>query len=187
MTISVYIDNGVWDLLHKFNMDLTVELPPSEFSIGITREAEFEFTPLQTKNSSLFQYIQTTLERRRIPTDALFGFCDERLPASEQRVGGFGFGRFASEEELALMRQLHSAIAPPEDGAGQTKRPSGLFKNEADLALAMRAAHSVILTCDNKGPLKKARQLGCKVLFIDRSSFNPTRDSLAELLRKAHK
>ncbi len=39
-----------------------------------------------------------------------------------------------------------------------------LLKNEADVSLAARSCHSVCLTCDNNGPLKRAKNNGMKVI-----------------------
>lgn len=156
MPIVLFIDNNVWDLLLGRDIDLLSELPADEFAIQITREAEFEIPlmPLEKR-----QYVEAAIEARNVKTDVYFGFYDESLPPDQQRVGGFGDkdnpgvgGRFVSEEELAVLRGERASI-------GTAKRPTGLFKNEADVALAARSTVSVVLTCDGKRALKRARSV----------------------------
>jgi len=156
MPIALFIDNNVWDLFLTRGTDLLSELPPNEFTIQITREAEFEI-PLMPLDAR--QYVEDAIRVRNVKTDRYFGFYDESLPPDQQRVGGFGDknnpdigGRFASEEELAVLRQERPSI-------GTAKRPTGLFKNEADVSLAARSAVSVVLTCDGKRSLKRARDV----------------------------
>jgi hypothetical protein len=45
MPTDVYIDHNVWDFLFARRIDLAVELPDDEFSLHLTREAEFEIPP----------------------------------------------------------------------------------------------------------------------------------------------
>ncbi|MCW8827611.1 MAG: hypothetical protein OQK94_00995 [Gammaproteobacteria bacterium] len=177
MPISLFIDNNVWDLFLARGIDLLSELPPNEFAIRITREAEFEIPlmPLEKR-----QYVEEAIKVRNVKTDMYFGFYDESLPPDQQRVGGFGDkdnpgvgGRFASEEEQAILRRERMSI-------GTTKRPTGLFKNEADVSLAARSAVSVVLTCDGKRSLKRARDvLGGAV--IDLKKWH-SEESLADFI-----
>ncbi|MCD6560562.1 MAG: hypothetical protein J7L16_02235 [Deltaproteobacteria bacterium] len=41
-------------------------------------------------------------------------------------------------------------ISSESTSAGPQKRPTGLYKNEADISLAARALHTAVLTCDDK-------------------------------------
>jgi len=74
-------------------------------------------------------------------------------------VSGFGSienpdagGRFIEENEAAIIHSEAASIGPG-------KRPTGLFRNEADVSLAARSVHSVVLTCDVKKALKRAKEI----------------------------
>lgn len=155
--ISVYIDNNVWDVLFKNNIDLSEELPNDEFNILITKEATFEIDYIP--HADLKCYARKQIEECNIRTDALFGFYDESVPKDMQRYAGFGSdedpesgGRLLSEEEA----EVFSAEAPKENEKPRPMRPTGLYKHEADISLAARAAHSIVLTCNIKDALKRA-------------------------------
>lgn len=181
MTISVFIDNNVWDFLFDHKIDLVTALPHSEFSIGITREAEFEIPPIAHKKPALLEFIESTISRCGIEADSYFGFEDHNLPPGKQRVAGFDFGRFASDEELkfmdsqrALRKPSHSKLNPKTE----------LYKQEADIALAARSFHSVVLTLDaKKGPLADAHVQGGKVVFL--AGFDPSAMSLGDFVKQA--
>lgn len=141
--LSVYLDNNVWDFLYDHRIDLADALPRDRFRLAITREAEFEIPLIPASKAGLKNFIADTIARCTIRTDSLFGFYDETLPDNEQRYGGFDFGRWASQEELDLLAQQRLPLNP-------IKRKTGLYKDEADRALALRAIHSVVLSLDEK-------------------------------------
>ncbi|MDB6061975.1 MAG: hypothetical protein JWM78_2078 [Verrucomicrobiaceae bacterium] len=66
---------------------------------------------------------------------------------------------------------------------GATKKVSTkLYKNEADISIAARAMHSVVLTLDKKaGPINDAYKKGGKVVFLD--DFDSSGLSLKEFIR----
>jgi hypothetical protein len=82
-------------------------------------------------------------------------------PQDEQRIGGFNIGSWISEAETAFIHGQRSRL-------GAEKKPSTrLFKNEADISLAARSFHSIVLTLDKKtGPLKDALDQGGRVVFL---------------------
>lgn len=155
MTIKVFIDNNAWDIFFHGSIDLITELPSPDFSLHITREAEFEIPQMPQPKR---EYVERHLSSGKIKTDLLFGF-DDSHSLQEQRVGGFGDendpsigGRFIEEDEAALIQSESASIGP-------SKRPTGLLKNEADISLAARSLHSVVLTCDGKNALKRAKDV----------------------------
>ena len=152
---KIYIDNNVWDILCKFNVDLNAEFSNDEFELMITREAEFEITGMP---DAIREYTQKTIQARRVKTDSYFGFYDSSLSDDEQRNGGFGDllnpdvgGRYADSFELEYMQSESYIIS-------SKKRPTGLFKNEADVSLGARSLIGIVLTCDGKKSLKRARE-----------------------------
>ncbi|MDD2720681.1 MAG: hypothetical protein PHH47_05160 [Gallionella sp.] len=149
MPISLFVDSNAWDAFFDRGVDLRLELPSDQFSIQITREAEFEILHMPSDKR---KYVETALNDRMISTDTYFGLYDESLPPEQQRVAGLDCGRFASEEELAILRTERSSVGP-------TMRPTGLYKNEADVSLAARSTVSVVLTCDGKKALKRAKTI----------------------------
>jgi hypothetical protein len=161
MKTSVYIDNNVWDFLFFRKIDLSVELPNNEFCLCMTREAEFEIPPIPNEKAKLKKFIEDTINKCVIEPQSYFGFFNPNHSEQEQRVGGFNVGRWASAEEVAFMEQQKTKL-------GAVKKPSTkLYKNEADISVAARAIHSVVITLDKKnGPINDAYKQGGKVVFL---------------------
>ena len=164
MKLKVYIDNNVWDLLFDRNIDLSEALPSNEFLLFITREAEFEIPPMPTEKR---EYVELMMVRANIHTDVYFGFYNEKHAGNEQRSCGFADkfdpsvkgGRFISRgESIAIKSERHLL--------GKVNTKTHLLNNEADISLAARATHSVILTCDNKKALKRARKNTGRVINL---------------------
>jgi len=139
--LSVYIDNNVWDFLFDRRIDLATALPRDRFCLAITREAEFEIPLIPDDKADLKDFIADSIARCTIRTDSLFGFYDETIPEDEQRYGGFDVGRWASQEEWDFLARKRTPL-------NQVRRKTGLYKDEADRALALRAIHSVVLSLD---------------------------------------
>jgi hypothetical protein len=161
MKTSVYIDNNVWDFLFIRKIDLSVELPSSEFCLCMTREAEFEIPPIPKEKAELKKFIDETIKKCVIEPHRYFAFFNPSHSEEEQRVGGFNVGRWASSKEIAFMEQQKTKL-------GAIKKSSTkLYKNEADIAIAARSTHSVVITLDKKkGPLNDAYKQGGKVVFL---------------------
>jgi hypothetical protein len=175
MTIGVYIDHNVWDFLFKRRIDLAVALPRDEFCLCVTREAEFEIPPTPPEKKA---FIEATIAKCSIQTDTFFGFNDNSLPSDEQRIGGFNVGRWASPEEIAFIASQRTALK------AKKKRPTKLHPGEADISLAARSFHSVVLSLDKKkGPLKDAYEQGGKVVFL--TDFDKSGMSLSDFIKAA--
>lgn len=174
--INVFIDNNVWDFLFARRIDLAVALPSERFCLYIPREVEFEVARIPPEKAELKAFIEATIERCGIRTDTFFGFNDDSLPPNEQRVGGFGEGRWISREEHEFMERAALKTAK--------KRPSKLYPEEADISLAARAFHSVVLSLDNKsGPIRDAYQQGGMVVFL--TNFDKSGLSLGDFILKS--
>lgn len=159
--ISVYLDNNVWDFLFARKIDLAEALPRHRFCLAITREAEFEIPAIPDHKAEMKAFIADAIKRCSVQTDYIFGFYDDSLPADQQRFGGFDVGRWATEDELDYLRQQRTPLK------NRATRKTGLYKDEADAALALRAIHSVVLSLDvKKGPINAAYQKGDKVVFL---------------------
>lgn len=179
MVISVYLDNNVWDFLHVRNIDLATALPRDEFCICVTREAEFEIPPIAEKNPDLFRFINNTINRCLVKTDTIFGFYQNGLPPDQQRVGGLDQGRFITPEESAFIAQQRT---PPKKSQQVIRKKTGLYKEEADIAIGARAFHSVVLSLDaKKGPINDAYKKGGKVVFL--TDFDSSGLSLADYIK----
>ncbi len=157
MTVGLFLDSNIWNFLFDRKLDLSVELPKEEFTLAITREAEIEFPP----DGELKHFVEATISKCAIVTDAYFGFGNPDYPPDKQRAGGFGFGRFITYEEIGFMQSQ----AKKERGGAD--RPNGLHKHEADISLASRSFKSIVVTLDRKkGPLKDALSEGGKIIFL---------------------
>jgi hypothetical protein len=176
--ISVYLDNNVWDFVFARKISLAEALPRDRFCLAITREAEFEIPAIPDHKADLKRFIDDTIAQCNIRTDYIFGFYDESLPADQQRFGGFDVGRWTTEHELKYIQQQRMPLKE------RSMRKTGLYKDEADAALALRAIHSVVLSLDaKKGPINKAYEQGGKVVFL--SQFDASGMSLSEYILQA--
>jgi hypothetical protein len=181
--LNVYIDSNVWNFLFERQIDLAVALPSDKFCLSIPCEVELEIGAInpsvKPEKEPLKTFIEATIAERGVRTDAFFGFYNASLPHDEQRAGGFGWGRFPSPEEVESYKAMAQRIA-----ARQTanKRPSTpLYKDEADISLAVRAVHSVVLSLDAKpGHIPDASQRGGKVVFL--TEFDTSGLSLSEFI-----
>jgi hypothetical protein len=157
--MDIYIDHNVWDFLFMRKIDLTKELAASEFALHLTREAEFEIPPTPENTR---QYIEETIAACNIDVRPYFGFYDERHNSSEQRIGGYDVGYWASPKETQFIHSQQGRLGTDK------KRKTRLFKNEADISLAARSLQSVVPTLDKKaGPLLDAYKKGGKVVLLN--------------------
>jgi hypothetical protein len=149
--LKIYIDNMVWDLFEKYNIDLEKEFSSEEFEMFITGEGvlEAELAPFNIK-----EYAQKNLDKNIVKTDRYFAFAGDKGDPFENSSAGFGDlndpevgGRFASEDETNFLNEYIEKVA-------STKRPTGLRKHEADISLAARSLIGIILTKDQDGILK---------------------------------
>jgi hypothetical protein len=172
MMIDVFIDGNVWNWLLDRKLDLATELPKGEFRIAHTREAEFE---IREDKPELSAFIAAAMAQCDIKTDVYFGFATAGLSPGEQRFGGFGVGRWATPEEIKFIsEQRRSPVS----------RPTKLAKHEADISLAARALHSVVLTLDQRSvALKNAKAQGGKVVYLN--AFDASGLSLSDFIKTA--
>ncbi len=76
-------------------------------------------------------------------------------------MGGFGIGRWVTQEEIAFISRQRASQRTSK------KRPTKLYPKEADISLAARSFHSVVLSFDAKpGPIRDAYNQGGKVIFL---------------------
>ena len=179
--IRVFIDNCVWDYLFERGLDLARELPSDRIQLFIPREIEFEIEPI--RDAEKRRFIAEAIARANVRTWRVFSFFDERHTEEEQRGGGFGDlrdpavgGVWIESDEAAFDAELAQKYL------GKQKKPSTrLYRHEADIALAVRSLHSVVLTLDKaSGPLRDARSRGGKV--IDLNDFDPDKSSLVDFV-----
>ena len=179
MRIKLYIDNNVWDELLEKKIDIAKELSVHEYDLYITREAEFE---IDSMPEQLKLYAKKSIAETHIKTDRIFGFLDPNIPKDEQRYGGFAnkfsptinSGRFLTNSEREILRTEKHLI-------GTKSAKTKLFKNEADISLASKSAHSPILTSDNRKALKRASINSGKVINIREWSDI---ESLSEFIKR---
>jgi hypothetical protein len=184
--VRVFLDNCVWDFLFERQIDLAGELPQGRFELFVVREVEFEIEPIEQRKPALARFIRETISRAHIRTWRAFGFWDDRHSEEDQRVGGFGDaddssegGAFFEEDESVFEAELVRVYQRSEE-----KRRTGLYRNETDVALAVRSLHSVVLTLDrDNGPLRRAFQRGGKVVFLN--EVNSPGASLAAIVMAA--
>jgi hypothetical protein len=172
----IFIDSCAWDFMFAHGVELSSEFPANEFSIKMTKEVcDFEVASISADSPekiALKKYIEQQKQKCGLEIDTLFGFGGVDEPHDyRHRIGGFDEGRFVSLKEASCIEQFKV-----EKGK---ERKTGLYKNEADSSLAVRAcAGGKVLTAESQmksGPLKTAFQQGGKVIFI--SDFDPSKSS----------
>ena len=171
MRNEIYFDSNNWDFLQARNIDLAAEFPADRYRLWITREAEFEIACVP---SGVRPYVEDAIARCGVRTDRIFGFYNQSLPMDEQRIAGFNQGRWISAEESAFIQG---------EGRSTAIRPTKLYKNEADIALAARSMHSVVLTLDRTGPLKRAENQGGMIVSLE--DFDASGLSLRQFVHRA--
>jgi hypothetical protein len=169
----IFIDNCAWDILHKHGIILADELPEDEFDLFVAKEVgSFEMPTIPEGKKELRDYVRNQMEERGVEEHSYFGFTSySSQPGYRDRVGGFNEGRWASERELELMKRFK---VPHEK-----ERKTGLYKNEADASLAIRACvGDIVLTAEkpDNGPLKEAADESGRVVSL--LNFDPTIQSL---------
>jgi hypothetical protein len=178
--INVFIDSNIWNFVFDHQIDLAVALPSDRFCLYIPREVELEVGAIvRPEKAELKAFIESTIAKCDIRTDRLFGLYDDSLRPDEQRVGGFGEGRWASPEESAFIAPYTAALKTAK------KRPTTpLYPKEADFLLAARASHSVVLSLDDKpGPIRDAYRQGDMVVFL--TDFDKSGLSLGDFILRS--
>jgi hypothetical protein len=119
------------------------------------------------------------IAQRAIRTDSYFGFYNKNLLPQDQRFSGFNNGRWITPRESAFIEVQRKRWH------GDSIRPTKLYSNEADISLAARSFHGIVLTRDRKpGPLTDALAQGGSVLFLD--ELDASGLSLADFTRGRH-
>lgn len=165
--MNIFIDHNVWDQLFIRNVDLDVCFPKDKFSLFVTTEGVLEIKQTPDSKLELKEYIERYV-KDYVMEDSIFGFNDPSLPSDEQRVSGFGLGRFGSVVE----NEIRTMLASKYRSTKKRKATQILYPQEADIELATRSIDHIVLTLDKKaGPLKDAKELGGKVVFINLSEI----------------
>lgn len=163
----IYIDNNIWDQLYTRNVDLNAHFPRNKYELCVTQHGVYEGKQIPNTNDQLKAYIER-FTGSIVQTDAIFGFENPNLPSSEQRVDGFGVGRFTDIKEDEMRRHLSSKYS----GRKKRKDTQILFPQEADIELGAMSVHNIVITLDVKnGPLTCAKSNGGKVIFLNKSKI----------------
>jgi len=171
--IDIYLDNNIFDFLYETNIDIVHEFPKELFRLCITKEIKFETEPIQ--DIAKQQFIKNLIEED-IEIISFFGFFDDRHLPYKQRVGGFDEGVWSEEDDELYRVELNKRFLT------EIKNPKhDLYKEEADIDLAVRSIKNIVLTFDKKehktkGPLNDAYEKGYKVVFL--TGFETSKETL---------
>jgi hypothetical protein len=91
-------------------------------------------------------------------------------------MGGFNVGRWATPEEVAFLTQQRTRL-------GGKKPATKLCKNEADISIAARSFHAVVLSLDRTGPINEGYKQGGKIVFL--TEFDESGLSLADFIKSS--
>lgn len=159
--IAVTLDSNVWNLLFEASVDLAAEFPIAQFALFVPREGEIEATAI-TK-PELLEFIEDATRRAEVVTAAIVGFDTGERP---QRMAPMGFGTFQSAKEAEIRAAMHKYL-------GNKQKGSGLYRNEGDMAVAVAAFSSIVVTAERptkRGPLKFAFQRGGRIVYLQRGA-----------------
>jgi hypothetical protein len=81
-----------------------------------------------------------------VKIDAVFGFYSDLFPEQYQRSSGFSKGRFSNTLEGEIRTSLLKKFGSPE----KRKESQILFKEEADIELAVRSKFHPVVTFDGQ-------------------------------------
>lgn len=174
--IDIYLDNNVFDYLYENNIDILKEFPNNKFSLKITKEISFEVEAITNLDKQNFiknlSYIEIC---------PIFGFNDNNHSFNKQRNGDFDIGGFSSVKQYKYKEELKNKFLKLK------KNPKhDLYKEEADIDLAVRSVEYIVLTLDEKrkkkkGPLNDAHEKGYNVVFL--TDFDLKKESLNNFVK----
>ncbi|MEY8702303.1 hypothetical protein AB4F11_04670 [Francisella philomiragia] len=165
---KIFLDNNIFDFLYDKKIDLLKEFPKGEFCVCVPKEIKFESDCMP---SDKFTFVKSLFENNIVITHSYFGYYDDRHVSNFQRVGGYDEGVYISIDERDFKLELNNNFLSNTD----KKHPKhDLYKNEGDIALAVRSVHNIVLTNDaksskgaKKGPLNYAFEKGYRVVFLN--------------------
>ncbi|WP_150463934.1 hypothetical protein [Francisella sp. XLW-1] len=165
---KIFLDNNIFDFLYDKKIDLLHEFPKEQFIICVPKEVKFESDCMP---SDKLIFVKSLFENNIVITHSYFGFYDDRHVNNFQRVGGYDEGVYISKVERDFKLELNNNFLSNTD----KKHPKhNLYKNEGDIALAVRSVHNIVLTNDRKGskgakkgPLNYAYDEGYGVVFLN--------------------
>ncbi len=157
--VKIFLDNNVFDFLYEKKIDIFQEFLKDGYEICMVKEVDFESELISDPNKCEF----VRALKDKIILKQYFGFYDDRHESSKQRVGGFDNGEYMSCDEGVYYKELLSKFHKSDE-----KRKTDLYKNEADIILAVRSIKNIVLTNDKKkGPLKNAFDKGYNIIFLN--------------------
>jgi len=178
--ITIFIDSCAWNVLFEKKVHLAEEFPFDRIDLAMTKEVQsFEIDAIPETKIELKAYVLEQIKIAYIREDSFFGFSSyDDPPDHKYRIGGFGEGRFVTYEEAIQIEKFKFSKSK--------LMGSGLYKNEGDASLAIRAATgSIVLTAENpmkSGPLRKATLEGGKIINIQ--GFNADQESFRDFVFK---
>ncbi|WP_159240181.1 hypothetical protein [Pseudofrancisella aestuarii] len=166
--IKIFLDNNVFDFLFEKNIDISKEFPIDKFIICIPREIKFEseHIKLQEKND----FVRQLIDKEIVQIHTYFGYYDDRHFEDKQRIGGYDEGEYMCVEEGIFLNEL--VVSFLDESSKHIKH--NLYKQEGDIALAVRSVMNIVISNDvkegkskKKGPLNLAFDKGYRVVFLN--------------------
>ncbi len=163
--MRVFLDNNMWNYLADNKIDLLYYFPRNSYELFITTHGKYEILQLVKEDKQYVKEFALEALKSIVREDAVFGFYSELFPKEYQRSSGFDVGRWFDKSESLVKSELTSKYGTSE----KRKESQILFKEEADIELAVRSKNSPVITFDaNKsGPLLYALNQGWQVISLD--------------------
>jgi hypothetical protein len=163
--VRVFLDNNLWDYFADNDIDLLYYFPKEAYELFITTHGKYEILQLVKEHKEYVKDFALKAFTTSVQEDPIFGFYSELFPKEYQRSSGFGAGRFCDKSEASVRSELLSKYGTFE----KRKESQILFKQEADIELAVRSKNNPVITFDaNKsGPLRYALEQGWQVISLD--------------------
>lgn len=163
--MQVFIDNNLWNYFADNDIDLLYYFPRGAYELFITTHGKYEILQMVNEHKEHVKDFALKALMTSVQEDAIFGFYSDLFPKEYQRSSGFGAGRFCDKSEALVRSELLSKYSTFE----KRKESQILFKQEADIELAIRSKNNPVITFDaNKpGPLRYALEQGWQVISLD--------------------
>lgn len=163
--MRIFLDNNMWDYFADNKVDLLSYFPKSEYELFITTHGKYEIFQISDNKRQYVKDYALEALKSIVKVDSIFGYYNDLFPIEYQRTSGYDVGRYPNENENEIRSELFAKYGTYE----KRKKSQILFKQEADIELAVRSKDYPVITFDVKknGPLLDALNNKWKIIALD--------------------
>ncbi|MCD6035702.1 MAG: hypothetical protein K0R63_1443 [Rickettsiales bacterium] len=171
MIKDILFDNNTFDYFYNRGIDPFRDLPCNKYNFLITPEIEIEVFDPSTPNP-IKTWVKQLLDSRVLSVRERFGFC------TYDNLNPEGITGFATYNNYDLNHASISTYSEIMHDGGGNVYLNKEYKNSRkmhDALLASHSVYSIVLTCDQKDALKKAKDDGYQIVYL--GHINPSEES----------